>query len=89
MAPKWLQHLFLTIFCKKEKLAFPLILSGFASYLPQHCLYFLPLPHGEELKQLSNFLFENWAFLLISFNNLLINCKKVMSNFLTMQFKLI
>ena len=45
MAPKWLQLLFWTIFCQKEKLAFSLILSGFASYLPQHCLYFLPLPH--------------------------------------------
>jgi len=48
-----------------------------------------PLPHGEELKQLSNFLLLNWRFLPINFNNLLINCKKVMSNFLTRQFKLI
>ena len=41
----------------------------------------------EKLKQLSIFLLENWAFLLISFNNLHINCKKVMSNFLTLRFK--
>ena len=47
---KWLQNgsssysgLF---FDKKKNSRFPHILSGFASYLPQHCLYFLPLPHG-------------------------------------------
>jgi len=33
-------------FQKRKKLAFSLILSEGASYLPQHCLYFLPLPHG-------------------------------------------
>ena len=54
------------------------------NYLPQHCLYFLPLPHGKILKQPRKFLLENWNFLLINFNNLLTNCKKVMSNFLTM-----
>ena len=43
----------------------------------------------DKLKQLCNFLLENWAFLLKSFNSLLINCNKVMSNFLTMRFKLI
>lgn len=58
-------------------------------YLPQQFLYFLPDPQGKMLKQPYNFLLENWAFLLINFNNLLRNCKKVMSNFLTMQFKLI
>jgi len=31
---------------KKEKLAFSLILLGFASYFPQHILYLRPLPHG-------------------------------------------
>jgi len=25
-----------------------IILCGFASYFPQHCLYFLPEPHGVE-----------------------------------------
>ena len=38
--------LILGIFYTKEKLTFSLLLSGFASYFPQHCLYFLPLPHG-------------------------------------------
>jgi hypothetical protein len=32
--------------CNQEKLVFSLILLGFASYLPQHFLYFLPEPHG-------------------------------------------
>ena len=67
----------------------PLFYAGLQAYLPQHCLYLRPEPQGKMLKQLYNFLLENWAFLLISFNNLLRNCKKVMSNFLTMQFKLI
>ena len=40
---------FLRYFYTKEKLAFSLILSGFASYFPQHCLYFLPLPHARPL----------------------------------------
>ena len=55
----------------------------------KHCLYFLPLPHGEPLKQPCNFLLENWHFLFENFNNLRLNCNKAMSNFLTMQFKLI
>lgn len=65
------------------------LIKGLQGYLPQHCLYFFPLPQGYHLKQPRNFLLKNWAFLLINFNNLLANCKKVMSNFLTMQFKLI
>ena len=36
-------------FLAKKKLAFSLILSGFTSLLPQHCLYFLPLPHDYAL----------------------------------------
>ena len=36
----------LYVFLQKEKLAFSLYLLGIASYFPQHCLYFLPLPHG-------------------------------------------
>ena len=32
-------------FITKEKLVFSLYLWDFTSYLPQHCLYFLPLPH--------------------------------------------
>ena len=56
MAPKWLQLLFWVIFWQKEKLAFSLIISGFASYLPQHCLYFLPLPHANHLEIFIQFL---------------------------------
>ena len=37
---------FFRYFITKEKLAFFLYLWGFTSYFPQHCLYFLPLPHG-------------------------------------------
>jgi len=44
---------FLRYFYTKEKLAFSLIFLGFASYLPQHCLYFLPLPHVRPLLVLS------------------------------------
>ena len=33
-------------FITKEKLVFSLYLWDFTSYFPQHCLYFLPLPHG-------------------------------------------
>ena len=36
-------------FSGKEKLVFSLILSGFASYFPQHCLYFFPEPHARPL----------------------------------------
>ena len=43
------RKLFLRYFYTKEKLAFSLILSGFASYFPQHCLYFFPLPHARPL----------------------------------------
>ena len=78
----------LQLFRKRKSPQF-LYLWASVSYLPQHCLYFLPLPHVEPLKQPCNFLLENWAFLLKSFNSLLINCNKVMSNFLTMRFKLI
>jgi len=42
--------LILDYFRQKEKLAFSLILLGFASYLPQHCLYFFPLPHGANIQ---------------------------------------
>jgi len=35
-----------TIFSKKEKLRKPLFYRALRDYLPQHCLYFLPLPHG-------------------------------------------
>jgi len=48
VAPKWLRPLFWAIFCEKEKLAYPLILSRFASFLPQYRLYFL-----EKISELS------------------------------------
>ena len=32
---------------KKRKSPQSLYLRGFVSYLPQHCLYFLPDPHGQ------------------------------------------
>ena len=57
------------------------------SYFPQLCLYFLPEPHGVHLKLPCNFFLLKWAFLLKKLNSLLINCNKVMSNFLTQQFK--
>ena len=78
---------FLRYFYTKEKLAFPLIFLVFASYFPQHILYFLPLPHGVHLKLPCNFFLLKWAFLLKKLNSLLINCNKVMPNFLTLQFK--
>ena len=65
----------------------PFIYAGSRAYLPQHCLYFLPLPHGVYLKLPCNFFILKWAFLLKKFNNLFIKCKKVMSNLLTMEFK--
>ena len=35
----------------------PLFYAGSRAYLPQHCLYFFPLPHGKILKQPGNFSF--------------------------------
>lgn len=40
--------LILDYFRQKEKLVFSLYLWDFTSYLPQHCLYFLPLPQVVE-----------------------------------------
>ena len=54
-------------FWKKEKLAFSLILSEFASYLPWHCLYFLPLPHAPFLSILSLYLVHIVLWLLALF----------------------
>jgi len=44
----------------------------FASYLPQHCLYFLPLPHGTDgewsfYQQMLLILFIYWLFLTSRF----------------------
>ena len=64
-----------------------LFYKGLRGYLPQQFLYFLPLPQGVHLKLPCNFFLLKWAFLLKMFNNLLLNCKKVMSIFLTQQFK--
>ena len=52
---------------KKRKTHFPLILSGFMSYLPQHCLYFLPLPHAPFLSILSLYLVHIVLWLLALF----------------------
>ncbi len=38
----------LLLFRKRKSLE-TLIFPGFVSYLPQHCLYFLPLPHAHTL----------------------------------------
>ena len=46
---KWLQNgsnLYFGLFFDKKKNSQSLYFRDFASYLPQHCLYFLPLPHG-------------------------------------------
>ena len=43
-------------FLKREKLTFSLYLWDFTSYLPWHCLYFLPLPHGVETAIFLHFL---------------------------------
>lgn len=67
MAPKWLQPLFWAIFQEKEKLVFSLYLWDFASYLPQHCLYFLPLPHAPFLSILSLYLVHIVLWLLALF----------------------
>ena len=50
--PKYCNHrkaskpLFWTIFGKKKNSRFPFIYKALRAYLPQHCLYFLPEPHG-------------------------------------------
>ena len=67
MAPKWLQLLFWAIFWQKEKLVFSFILSAFASYLPWHCLYFLPLPHAPFLSILLLYLVHIVLWLLALF----------------------
>jgi len=36
----------LQLFKIKKNSRFPLFYVGLRVYLPQHCLYFLPLPHG-------------------------------------------
>lgn len=87
--PSLCQQFKVSKYCNHKKLASPYNYWAYEYYFPQLCLYFLPLPHGDLLKQPSNFLLENWTFLLVGFNNLLLNCKKGMPNFLTMQFKLI
>ena len=86
---KWLFSLKIQFLVRKKKLASPYIYWAYEHYLPQHCLYLRPDLHGEPLKQPCNFLFENWHFLFENFNTLFLNCNKVMSNSLTMQFKLI
>ena len=73
MAPNWLQPIFWAIFCQKEKLAFSLILSSFASYLPQHCLYFFPLPHAPFLSILSLYLVHIVLWLLALFHGHLVH----------------
>ena len=67
MAPKWLQPLFRTIFGKKKNSCFSLYLWDFTSYLPQHCLYFLPLPHAPFLSILSLYLVHIVLWLLALF----------------------
>ena len=37
------------MFFRKRKTRIFLYLWDFTSYLPQHCLYFLPLPHAHAL----------------------------------------
>ena len=73
--------------CNHRKNRNPLFYAGLQAYLPQHCLYLRPEPHGVHLKLPCNFFPLKWAFLLKKLDSLLINCNIVMSNFLTLQFK--
>ena len=57
---------FLQLF-RKKKNPHSLILSGLASYLPQHCLYFLSLPHAPFLSILSLYLVHIVLWLLALF----------------------
>ena len=58
---------------KKRKSPQSLYLRGFASYLPQHCLYLRPLPHGKILQFLCN--------KLLLFCNIFLNiCNKLQLN---------
>jgi len=57
-----------------------LFYKGFYHYLPQHCLYFFPEPHGKILKQPGNFFLLNWCFLFKDYNFLLNNYKFLFNN---------
>ena len=59
--------LILGIFNKKKNSLFSLYLLDFTSYLPQHCLYFLPLPHAPFLSILSLYLVHIVLWLLALF----------------------
>jgi len=56
----------LQLFRKRKSLE-TLIFPGFVSYLPQHCLYFLPLPHAPFLSIFSLYLVHIVLWLLVLF----------------------
>ena len=53
----------------KEKAHNPFIYVGLQAYLPQHCLYFFPLPHGIILHIFCNNLPISCGILHILCNN--------------------
>ena len=67
-------------FSEQRKSLEPLIFPGFVNYLPQHCLYFLPLPHAVPLcilyilSILSVLLVFSTVWELVTFNIFNINC---------------
>ena len=58
------KQLILTIFYVDKILAKPHKIN----YLPWHCLYFFPEPHGKILNQPGNFFLLKWYFLLQFFD---------------------
>ena len=52
---------------QKKNSRFPLFYAGSRAYLPQHCLYFLPLPHAPFLSILSLYLVHIVLWLLALF----------------------
>ena len=67
-------------YSKHRKTRNSLFYAGSRAYLPEHCLYFLPLPHGKILKQTCNFFLFNWCFLFQIYNFLLKYCKFLFNN---------
>ena len=58
---------------KKRKSPQSLYLRDFVSYLPQHCLYFLPLPHAPFLSIFSLYLVHIVLWLLALFHGHLVH----------------
>ena len=67
-------------YCNHRKTRNPLFYAGLQAYLPWHCLYLRPLPHGNNLKQSGNFFLLNWRFLFKIYNFLFKNCKFLFNN---------